>query len=190
VAGYVRVQVTTVSAGTGWLDLSDNGVVEAAADLPGLLLYLGDGVTMRASLTKGRRYCGIAVREEPEEDGWVGAYRIYAIGLPDTGGTVRIKTDDTGYVYDSGGLYLGVTGGELPYRSAYYIKESPPEGDGIVAIPTGGTEGTGNSGGSGAAESAGTGTFKPQSFYGVEAGATPATSPFGGMYDNPVTGRK
>jgi len=131
IRGTMAAEIYDVDSRDSFMDISDGRVLRATTNVRNMELYLGEDITVRANLTRGTRYAGIALQNEyTERDELVlrrnptvgNVYRLQTINLRGTGGTVRI---DTGraifYVYNTNGTYIGTTRENLPIWTTYYL---------------------------------------------------------------------
>ena len=131
IRGSLAAEIYDVDSRDNFMDISDGRVLRAVTNVRNIELELGDNISMRANLTRGTRYAGIAlINEYTERDELVlrrnptvgSVYRLQTINLRATGGTVRIHTGRAAfYVYNTNGVYLGTTRENLPFWTTYYV---------------------------------------------------------------------
>ncbi|MCL2034317.1 MAG: hypothetical protein FWG94_06250 [Oscillospiraceae bacterium] len=131
IRGSLAAEIYDVDSRDNFMDISDGRVLRAVTNVRNIELELGENISVRANLTRGMRYAGIAlINEYTERDELVfrrnptvgSVYRLQTINLRATGGTVRIDTGRaTFYVYNTNGAYLGTTRENLPFWTTYYL---------------------------------------------------------------------
>lgn len=129
IAGTLVQDVYELYGDDAEFDLSYGGVVEAAEYIRGARLYLGEGVTVHANLSTGRKYSGIAKSDPTAEDERVMdkykaielAITLETVNLDRSSSTVTFDHPGDYYVYDSSLAYLGRSSERLPFSRKYYF---------------------------------------------------------------------
>ncbi len=127
--GKVRTDVDRVEEGDEFEDISDGDGVKADDNIRNFEFYLGKGVTITRNLSRGRTYYGVASNEPREGDEALYAeyreladiYRLETVNLKTDGNIVSFDLDDTFYIYNTYGVYLGQSDEDLPYWTTYYL---------------------------------------------------------------------
>ncbi len=129
ISGKIKTDVKSVSGGDEFEDTSGGNGVKAADNIRNFEFYLGNGVSITRNLSRGRTYYGVASNEPREEDEALYAeyrqlgdiYRLETVNLKTDGNIVRFDLDDTFYIYNTYGVYLGQSDEDLPYWTTYYL---------------------------------------------------------------------
>lgn len=127
VSGLLLTVEQDVTADDDTLDIHDGVVAVAVDDVSGIVLDLGDGLTMTANLTQGERYYGVAhlELEEPENAPTSAeirkVYSLQTIHLDHPDNIVHIYSPVTLHVYTADGKYAGTTRDGLPCSDRYYL---------------------------------------------------------------------
>lgn len=133
-AGKVTFETTEVFGDDDYVDLSKGQVAEAIEYNKAIEVDLGEGVIVNTKMFAGKKYYGIAKRDNDEKDDAVLAayadidsvYTLYTVGLTGSNNTVEFKDlDDSFYVYTKNAegnlVLLGKSNEKLPVTSKYYL---------------------------------------------------------------------
>ena len=145
-SGTMVTDVFELTAGTDYVNISDNMVVKAAEDIRGIELDLDNGVSVFANLKEGSKYCGtskivegysgeitesqlemVGIDIQPDLYGdIVCVYKLSTVNLDGVRTKVRLDIGDNApqaeyHVYGEDFTYLGTTSGELKYSGLYFL---------------------------------------------------------------------
>lgn len=129
VTGTMRNKEETVYSDDDYVDLSTGVVAVPDAYIRSIEADLGNGVIMDARMFKGRKYYGKASTKISEADEVVltknyaidMVYTLSGINLKRDGNVISFDLDDTYYIYDGNGKYLGTSAQKLPWADKYYV---------------------------------------------------------------------
>lgn len=129
VKGTLAAEEVEVNSGDFYVDLSEGVVAKANANVRNVELYLGEYCTVFRTLTRGKTYRGLALTDVLEKDEVLYEkypyleyiYRLQTVGLKAEGNIVKFDLEDTYYVYNTNGTYLGTSDKALTYWTKYYL---------------------------------------------------------------------
>jgi hypothetical protein len=129
ITGQIEAEIIEISENDIQVDTSDGSGVLALEAVRRIEFNLGSEVTITRNLVRGRTYYGRAhdeLRTRDFElidryDGVSRVIRLETSGLKTPGNIVRFDLDQTYYVYNTFGLYLGRSIDALPWWSTYYL---------------------------------------------------------------------
>lgn len=127
--GTLANEIEYVYADDDYIDLSDGRVVEAYERVNKIEVYVGQGVSIFSSMTRGKKYYGTATLQPDSTDNAVfdkyadveDVINLTTQNLKVTGNVVKIDADFDFYVYNGDLDYLGRTSEMLPYSGKYYL---------------------------------------------------------------------
>lgn len=171
VKGVVKEDAYEIYDDDDYVDMTDNPVIEAVDSIRNGSFYIGDGMTILASLTKGRTYYAksdgeYTNRDEQIFDKYSEIVDVYHIDYSGFSASSKVEfdTDERLYVYDYDGNYLGTTNDRLPLEKTYYLATKRIN----FGVSSGGSSGgvsekpsTSSPSGSGGGGSSSGGTGKP-----------------------------
>lgn len=129
IKGRVATDVFEIYADKSYEDISGGDGIKAMANIANFEFYLGQGVSVTRNITRGITYYGVASNDmQPADEALylkyrdlADIYRLQTVNLKTEGNTVRFEMDDTYYLYNTRGEYIGTSDQPLPYWTTYYV---------------------------------------------------------------------
>lgn len=128
VSGYMENPTIEVDEDDS-VDLSDGEVADCVGYTKSIQIDTGNGLFINTKMFDGQKYYAKSVQEITASDDEITAkypeidniYRLYTVNLKSAANTVEFDIDDSFYVYDADGKYIGMSTDKLPVSDKYYL---------------------------------------------------------------------
>lgn len=133
ITGTLKNEIIEVDEGEDEVNLSEGAVAEAIAYIKNITVDTGNGLYINTKMFEDRKYYAKSTQDITAADDAVVSqyteidtiYTLYSVNMSSAGNTVYFDIDDTYYVYNAEGQYLGTTADKnLPFSSKYYLAVS------------------------------------------------------------------
>ena len=129
ITGTMRNEEIEVDEGEDEVNLSEGAYAKAIAYIKSIKVDAGNGLYINTKFFEDKKYYAKAVQDVSAADDAILSqypeidtiYTLYSINMNSAGNTVEFDIDETYYVYNADGQYIGTTADKLPMSSKYYL---------------------------------------------------------------------